>query len=196
MFFGTYAIVYSQESSNFGDFGIYLVFGGAVLMGILLFAKISGAHMNPAVTLMSMLILKLRVPTGVLLILLQIFASLSASLLVQYLANPSLNIGTTLPTISIFAAWLMEFGLTLILMVSILLTHKKHLFVLALTVGTVVFLIAYFFGQYTGASMNPIRSLGPAIVSGQLEHLWIYLTAPMSAAITLSLILKNRYQKP
>ncbi len=185
---GTGSIVYAQETLEFGDLVIGIAFGLAVYVGILIFSKISGAHMNPAVSLMGILLKKNKLTDGLLLIVTQIIAGLCASLLVQQFALPGSSLGSTAPSITILNAWLLEFVLTAALLLTILATYKSSLFVLAISVGFVVFLEAWLFGPFTGASMNPTRSIGPAVISGHWEHLWIYITAPFSAAVVVSLV--------
>ena len=98
--------------------------------------------------------------------------------------SPSRNVVSN--TTILEESWLMEFILTLILMTVILgvSTGSKEKGVLAgIAIGAVIGLEAMFAGPVSGASMNPIRSLAPAVVSGRLEHVWVYLTAPVAGAI-------------
>lgn len=89
---------------------------------------------------------------------------------------------------------MLEFIATFFLMISILysLTNKTLARLLPYTVGMIIFLEIYFLGPYCGASMNPARSLGPAIISGRTEFLWIFLTAPFLGAIAASVLFLNK----
>jgi aquaporin Z len=96
------------------------------------------------------------------------------------------TLGATLPAGTAAQSWAMEFVLTLMLMVVVLsvATGAKEKGLLAgVAVGAVIALEALFGGPVSGASMNPARSLAPAVVSGRLNHLWVYLTAPVAGAL-------------
>ncbi len=184
---GTGSIVFAQETGYFGDLGIGIAFGLAVYLGVMLFARISGAHMNPAVTIFALLMREIKTSTAVYLLITQLTAALSASLVVLQFASPESNLGTTEAHIGVASTWGLEFLLTFILVATILFVYKKSYLVIALSAGTVVFLEAWLAGPFTGASMNPARSLGPAIISGHIENLWIYLTAPVTASFVVVL---------
>ncbi|MFN7420689.1 MAG: aquaporin, partial [Flavobacterium sp.] len=105
---------------------------------------------------------------------------------------------STLPTGSNFQSFVLEFILTFLLMMVILnVAHgsKEQGMFAGLAIGSVVTLEAMFAGPICGASMNPVRSLAPALVSTHLEHLWLYLLAPTLGAITSVIIWKYINQK-
>lgn len=190
VFIGTGAIVFAQETGNIGDFGIGFAFGTSVYLGVMLFAKTSGAHMNPAVTFSALLLKKIKLSTAVYLVTTQLVAAFFASLLVKQIAIPDSFLGITQAHVGVGSTWILEFLLTFILVIVVFFVYTKSHFIIALSAGTVVFLEAWLAGPLTGASMNPARSFGPALVSGHLENLWIYLTAPMAAAVAVYYIYK------
>ena len=116
----------------------------------------------------------------------QAIGAFIASVVLHLLFPDHATLGATLPNGSVMQSWVMEFILTLILMTVILgvSTGSKEKGVLAgIAIGSTIALEAMFAGPVCGASMNPFRSLAPAIVSGHVEHLWIYLSAPFAGAM-------------
>ncbi len=186
VFIGTGSILFAEaELPDQAQLWIAVAFGLAVFLGIFLFGKWSGAHMNPAVTIG--LWVKGGFPRNqvTLYIVAQLAGAIAASLMVGILFPQNIYLGDTLPRAGIWQSALLEFGLTLILMTGILwISGKKQGTVLtALFIAGIVGLEAYFAGPYCGASMNPARSFGPAMISGHLRHLWIYLFATTSGAL-------------
>ena len=113
-----------------------------------------------------------------------LLVSLLLLLLILFPNNEYL--GTTLPQIDVWRVFLFEVILTFFLMLVIInvSTGSKESGIMAgIAIGGIVWLEAQFAGPITGASMNPARSIGPAIVSGHIEHLWIYIFAPILGAI-------------
>ena len=148
--------------------------------------NISGAHLNPAVSI-AFTIAK-RFPLKQLLpyIVSQIVGALLASLTLKFLFPDNGSLGSTIPHGSASQSFVLEFLLTFFLMLVIInvATGSKELGMFAgLAIGSTVLLEAMFAGPICGASMNPARSLAPAVVSGHLEHLWIYLTATVGGAV-------------
>lgn len=184
---GTAAIVVDGQTHQLGLGGIAATFGLLVVVVIYTFGDLSGAHCNPAVTVSFWAAGRFvgkRVPAYVVAQLLgALAASATLRLLVPGAAGTSL--GGTQPTIPPGAAWLLEVLLTAGLLLVILRVSagaREKGIIAGLAVGAVVALEALVAGPLTGASMNPARSLGPALVSGQLDNLWLYLTAPMAGA--------------
>ncbi len=119
-------------------------------------------------------------------ILAQVGGAVLASLVLRAMFPAHPTLGATLPAGTALQSWVMEFVLTLMLMVVILSvsTGAKEKGMLAgVAVGAVIALEAMFAGPVSGASMNPARSLAPAVVAGRLDHLWVYLTAPVVGAL-------------
>jgi aquaporin Z len=147
---------------------------------------VSGAHLNPAVTIGFTAAGHFAVRDVVPYILSQVVGAFIASLLLRALfpANPAL--GATLPASTAGQSFVFELVLTLILMFVILRVStgaKEKGITAGIAVGAVIGLEAMFAGPVCGASMNPARSLAPAVVSGHVEHLWVYLTAPALGAL-------------
>lgn len=185
VFCGTGAIIINENTGGVvSHSGVALTFGMVVCSIIYTFGNISGAHFNPAVTIS--LRAKNIIETSVMLryILFQIAGAFTASILLKIIFPQSETLGATLPSIPPLKAVIMEFLLTFILMLTILKVAVKEKSILAgLVIGGVVWFEAQFAGPVTGASMNPARSIAPALVSGHLEHLWIYILAPVSGAL-------------
>jgi len=159
--------------------------GLVVMVMIYAFGEISGAHFNPAVTIAFAYAKKFQWKEVPKYIVFQFLGALSAALLLLYLFPDSEYLGATVPSIEPIKAFIIELLLTFFLMVVIInvSTGSKEIGTqAAIAVGATILLEAMFAGPMTKASMNPIRSLAPAIASGHFEHLWLYLTAPFIGA--------------
>lgn len=187
VFAGTGAIVINQVTGgSIGHAGIALTFGLVVMALIYTFGDVSGAHLNPAVTIAFAAAGRFpwREVPGYLLV--QCGGALAASGLLLTLFPTGGALGATLPAGPVSQSFTLEVVLTAMLMLTILSvsTGAKEKGVTAgIAIGGVVALEAMFAGPICGASMNPARSLGPAVVSGHLQHLWIYLVAPVLGAL-------------
>lgn len=187
IFLGTGSMVLSDQSGGvFNHLHVSLSWGFAVGISIFLFGKYS-AHMNPAVTI-SMTFIKAHPKRDLLTFLgLQFAGGIVASLLLAFLAPDHDFLGASLPSGSAMQSFYIEFLLTFGLMAVVIVAgqfRKGAILFVPLAIGGTVFLEAYFAGPTTGASMNPVRSFGPAIVSGHTEHLWVYLTSTTLGAIS------------
>lgn len=188
VFCGTGAIIINQESNGaITHAGIAVTFGLIVAAMIYTLGDISGAHFNPAVTL-AFWVVKIF-PTNEIFpyLLSQTSGAIMASTTLHLLFPNNEYLGSTLPSGSPTQTFIMEIILTFILMLTIIHVakgSKEQGMFAGLAIGSVVLLEAMFAGPISGASMNPIRSLGPALISGHTEHLWIYLTAPIIGALT------------
>ena len=189
---GCGAIVMTEQWNWPGHLGISIAFGAIVTLMILSFAKLSGAHINPAVTIAGGLFGSFERKKIIPYLLYQGAGAIAGAIILQLLFPKNLNLGSTSPHADLMNSFLIEFAMTFALMATILITARQSysLLTAALLIGLCVGLEAYFGGPYTGASMNPARSLGPALVSGMLYHQWIYIFAPILGAITASLIFK------
>lgn len=187
VFAGTGAIVINDVSGGAVTHpGIALTFGLIVLAMILSIGPVSGAHINPAVTIAFAACG--RLPRRELLpyVLAQCAGAVLASLLLRALFEEHANLGATLPAGSASQSLVLEGILTLLLMfviLSVATGAKEQGLAAAAAIGGVVGLEALFAGPISGASMNPARSLGPALVSGKLGDLWVYLLAPVAGAL-------------
>ena len=165
--------------------GIALTFGLVVLAMIYTFGDISGAHLNPAVTLGFWAARRMPTREALPYIIAQMAGALAASGVLRVLFPQSQLLGATLPSGPAAQSFLLEIILTFFLMLVILniSTGAKEKGITAgIAVGSIIGLEAMFAGPISGASMNPARSLAPALISGHLEYLWIYLSAPILGA--------------
>ena len=166
--------------------GIAITWGFIVIAMIYAYGDISGAHFNPAVSIAFAVAKKFSWKEVPKYIVAQVLGALLASVTLKFLFPTSEVLGATIPTIDVMRAFVLEIILTFILMLTIInvSTGSKEVGIVAgIAIGGVVLLEAMFAGPVTNASMNPARSLAPALVSGNLEHLWLYLTAPVIGAI-------------
>jgi aquaporin NIP len=186
VFTGTGAIVIDEVSGGaVTHVGIALTFGLIVLAMIYTLGDISGAHINPAVTIGFWFSRRFSGRDVLPYVAVQIAGALAASGILRPLFPQSVLIGATVPTGSVWQSFVLELILTAILMFVILgvSTGAAEKGITAgIAVGSVIGLEAMFAGPICGASMNPARSLAPALVSEHLQHLWIYVLAPVGGA--------------
>ena len=188
VFTGTGAIVLNDISAGqLTPLGLGLVFGLVVMALVYALGDVSGAHINPAVTLGFWAAGQFTAKQVAPFILSQCAGALLASLLLRALFGNHANMGATLPREDlVYQCLILEFILTFILMFVILnvATGAKEKGVVAgMAIGGVIALEATFAGPISGASMNPARSLGPAVASMNFSALWIYLLGPALGAL-------------
>jgi aquaporin NIP len=186
VFCGTGAIVINQEThGSIGHLGIAISFGLVVMAMIYSLGHISGAHLNPAVTLAFALAKKHSSAQVLPYVLSQFLGAMLASGLLHYLFPGQSMLGNTLPAGSAQQSLILEGILTFFLMLVILNvatgSQEKGLFA-GLAIGGTVLLEALFAGPICGASMNPVRSISPALATGYMQHLWLYLVGPIVGA--------------
>ncbi|MCL4122241.1 UNVERIFIED_CONTAM: hypothetical protein GTU68_033717 [Idotea baltica] len=168
--------------------GVALTWGLIVMAMIYAFGETSGAHFNPAVTLGFAVAKKFSWKDVPKYIFAQAIGAFLAIFILWFLFPESESFGHTYPAEGFepYKAFVFELLLTFFLMVVIInvSTGSKEIGTMAgIAIGSVILLEAMFAGPMTKASMNPIRSLAPALISGNLQHLWLYLTAPFIGAI-------------
>jgi len=187
VFCGTGAIIINQEAAGVITHpGIAFTFGLIVMVMIYALGPVSGAHLNPAVTIAFTVAKRFPIKEVTPYILSQTAGAFLASGTLYLLFPANQFLGSTLPAGSEMQSFVLELILTFFLMLVIIhvATGSKEQGMFAgLAIGSTVLLEAMFAGPICGASMNPARSLAPALVSGHLEHLWIYLTAPVAGAV-------------
>lgn len=185
VFAGTGAIVINDATHAITHVGIALTFGLVVLAMIYTVGEISGAHLNPAVTLAFCSAGRMAWAEALPYLGSQCAGAFAASALLHFLFPQHATLGATLPTGSATQSFVLEMVLTAILMFVILNVStgaKEKGITAGIAVGAVIALEALFAGPICGASMNPARSLAPAVLSGHVEHLWVYLLAPLIGA--------------
>ena len=187
VFAGTGAIVIDEVSGGtVTHVGVALTFGLVVLAMIYTVGDISGAHLNPAVTLGFVAARRFRLGDAIGYIASQCAGAVAASGVLQLLFPQSATLGATIPAGSQMQSFVLELILTAVLMFVILgvSTGAAEKGITAgIVVGSVITLEAMFAGPICGASMNPARSLAPALVSGHLSSVWIYICAPVLGAL-------------
>jgi aquaporin NIP len=189
--FGTFALVLAGTGAVVIDavtgggvthVGVSLTFGLVVMAMIYAVGDVSGAHLNPAVTFGFWLAGRLPGRCVGPYVLWQLAGAVSASLLLRAMFSNRAYLGATLPVGSEWQSFALETVLTAMLMFVILCvsTGPKEVGVMAgIAIGGVIGFEAMFAGPISGASMNPARSLAPALVSGHFHALWVYLAAPL-----------------
>ena len=159
--------------------------GMVVAAQIYALGPVSGAHFNPAVTLGFALRKAFPWHCVPLYWIAQLIGATAAGALNLALYGPIAHDGATLPNAGIWQSFVLEVAFTFLLMLIILSTSNQHRIVgpnAALAVGLVIALDGLIGGAASGASMNPARSLGPAIFGGTLDTVWIYILAPAAGA--------------
>jgi MIP family channel proteins len=187
VFAGTGAIVINDVSGGqITHVGIALTFGLIVTAMIYAIGDVSGAHLNPAVTIGFVASKRMKAAEIAPYFLAQAAGAVAASGLLRAMFAEHATLGATLPRGAALQSFVLELVMTFMLMYVILCvsTGPKETGVLAgIAIGGVIALEAMFGGPISGASMNPVRSLAPAVVSGRVEHLWVYVVAPVLGAL-------------
>jgi aquaporin NIP len=183
---GTGAIILNDVTGgSFSNLGIGLAFGLTVMAMVLALGDISGAHINPAVTLGFWIARRLPGRYVLPYLLTQCAGAIAASLILRLLFVGHPTLGSTLPSGPAYQSLVLEIIMTCLLMYFILRVStgaEETGIMAAVTIGGVVGLEVFFGGPISGASMNPSRSLAPALVTGHLGSLCIYLSAPVIGA--------------
>lgn len=192
---GTGSIVFDQQFDGLlGNIGIATSFGVAVFAMILSTASTSGAHLNPAVTLGLYFAGKIDVRQVTLYIAAQIVGAILASLMIAVAFGTIHSFGVTQPSAGIVSALLFEVvstGVLVYIVMKISQKKSKSLLSVAALVGCYIFIAAAIGGPISGASLNPARSVGPALISGNFNHLWIYLIAPIVGSLVATLFCRR-----
>lgn len=192
---GTFALVVAgcgaivadaTRDGALGAVGISLVFGLIIMVMVYGTGHLSGAHINPAVTLAFTMTRHLPPREAVAYIAAQVLGALAGALvLLAVWPDQPANLGATVPSVGAGSAFVYELFLTAILMFVIMAVATDTRAVgaaAAIAIGAAVGLDAIFGGPVTGASMNPARSFGPALASGEWTDFWVYLAGPVAGA--------------
>ena len=180
------AMVNAFSDGAVGHVGVSLAFGFVVSAMIYALGHLSGAHINPAVTLAFWSVRRFPASEVGPYLAAQCSGATLASLVLLALLGPVGRMGATLPGISASRAfaveWLLSFGLMFVIM-AVATDRRVPTGFAAVAVGLTVGFCALMGGPLTGASMNPARSLGPAVVGGLWEHHWLYWVAPVAGML-------------
>jgi aquaporin NIP len=183
VFTGAGAVMVNAKTHVLGDLGIAIVFGLVIMAMIYAVGHISGAHFNPAVSLSFALTRHFPWPRVAGYWLAQAAGAAIAAAVLRGSLGARAHLGATLPSGSEGQAFLWELALSFFLMFVIMAVATDTRAVgeaAAIAIGGTIALDALVGGPISGASMNPARSLGPALVSGDLHAFWIYLVAPFA----------------
>lgn len=187
VFAGCGAIIANDRYDGaLGAVGVSLVFGLVIMVMVYATGHLSGAHINPAVTIAFTLTRHFSARDAVVYVAAQLAGAAAAALvLLGVWTDKPANLGATVPTVGAGSAVLYEAMLTAFLMFVIMAVATDTRAVgagAAIAIGGVIGLDALFGGPVTGASMNPARSFGPALVSGQWSDFWVYVVGPVVGA--------------
>lgn len=184
---GCGAMVVDAQTEALTHVGVATVWGLVVLTMIYAIGDLSGAHMNPAVSIAFAIVGRLPKSDAAAYAVSQCLGStLAAVSLLVVLGSGDEKLGATMTSLPTGSAWAVEFMMTAILMwvvMGVSTGAKEKSITAGLAVGAVIAMEAFVAGPLTKASMNPARSLGPAIASGFFDNLWLYLTAPIAGAL-------------
>ncbi len=187
VFFGCGAMMVAERfPGTISPAGISFVFGLIVAAMIYTLGHISGAHFNPAVTLAFAITQHFPFRSVLLYWVAQCVGSFVGVGLLYLILPHGIGYGETVPHVPILQAFVWEVILTFTLMFVVMGVAKDSRAVgtlAGLVIGATVMLTAFVGGPITGDSMNPARSLGPAIASGRVDALWLYILAPMAGAV-------------
>lgn len=186
VFAGCGAIMVDAQTQALGHLGVATVFGAVIAVMIYAVGHVSGAHFNPAVTVAFATIGKFPWRETPAYIASQIGAATLGALALRGMLGFVADVGATTPSVSLGVAFGLEVVTTFFLMfvIAAVATDKRAAQAMSgVAIGGTVLLVALFAGPLSGGSMNPARSLGPAMVVGQVSDVWLYLVAPTIGAV-------------
>lgn len=187
VFAGTGVVIVDQQTAGAVTLtGIAACWGMIIVATVYAFGDISGNHINPAVTIAMAVDKRFEWKEVPAFLIAQLLGAFGASLLLHFLFPDNASLGTTQPGGSVMQSFIMEVIMTFILLLVILRVStgsKEKGITAGLVIGATVAFLVLFGGPISGTSLNPTRSLAPAFVSGNMNALWIYLTAPVIGAV-------------
>lgn len=185
VFAGCGAVMVDAKTHQLGHVGVAITFGLVIMFGIYAVGHISGAHFNGAVTFAFALTRHFPWPRAGAYWCAQLVGALTAAALLRGSLGNVAHVGATLPSGSQAQSFVWELVMSAFLMFVVLAVATDTRAVgeaAAIAIGGTIGLDAMFGGPVSGASMNPMRSLGPALVSGDVHALWLYVLAPVAGA--------------
>ncbi len=185
VFAGAGAIMVDAKTHALGHVGVAITFGLVIMAGIYAVGHISGAHFNPAVTFGFVLARHFPPRRALGYWSAQLLGAIAAAAVLRGSLGNIAHVGGTFPSGSDAQSFLWELVMTAFLMFVIMAVATDTRAVgeaAAIAIGGTIGLAAMFGGPISGASLNPARSLGPAVVSGDLHAIWIYIVAPLAGA--------------
>ena len=200
-FIGTYALVLFgcgsiilSDLENFPSVLIPLIFGLTITIFVYLLGRFSGAHFNPAVTIGFVLNKEIPIKDSIFYITTQILGACLASQTHEIVFGRTHNFGVTTLSVNTTQGFFMEALCTGLLMFVILLVTRKENNIYGIAIGGTVFISALLIGDYTGASINPARSLGPALISGDTKDILFYIIAPITESMSSTKLYLTRFK--
>jgi aquaporin NIP len=188
LFVGTGSVIVDQQTHGLGLVGIAAVWGLVIIALIYAFGDISGTHINPAVTVAFAVDKRFEWKEVPAYLGSQLLGAFLASGLLHFLFPDSKTLGFTQPLPGgEMQSFVLEVVMTFILMMIILRVStgaKEKGITAGIVIGATVGLLVLFGGSISGTSLNPTRSIAPAIIGGNFQNLWIYLTAPFAGALS------------
>ena len=200
VFFGCGAIMVDADGGDLGHVGVSLAFGLVVMLMVFAIGHTSGAHINPAVTLA--LATRRRFAWRDLpgYWVAQAVGAIGAAFALRASLGDVADLGATAPSGSdaqSFAWEALMTGTLVFVILAVVTNHKVAVGAAAVAIGATIALASLVGGPISGASLNPARSLGPALVSGELGSLWIYLIAPLLGGVLGALLFERvNYDSP
>ncbi len=199
LFVGTGSVVVNQQTGGaLGLPGIAAVWGLVIIALIYAFGDISGTHINPAVTIAFAVDKRFEWKEVPFYLVFQLAGALTASGLLKFLFPLNATLGITQPSGTVMQSLILEIVMTFILMIVVLRVSvgaKEKGITAGIAIGATVWFLVLFGGPISGASLNPTRSIAPAVVTGNLQNLWIYLVGPISGAL-LAVVLHRAVHSP
>jgi len=194
-FIGVFALVFAGCGAialgKLPDTGVAIAFGLAIAVMIYALGHISGAHFNPAVSIGFAIGRHFPWTRVLTYAIAQVAGAVAGALVLRAILGPGVPLGVTTPAGTDLQSFAMEAVLTffLMLVVTAVATDSRAVGeAAAVAIGGAVALGALVGGPVSGASMNPARSLGPALVSGDLSHIWVYVAGPLLGATVAALV--------
>lgn len=172
----------AAKTGAFGHEGVALAFGLVVMLCVASLGHISGAHINPAVTLGFWTIGRFPTADVIPYIFAQSFGAISSSFLLGWIVGPFSNFGATIPALPVAQSFAVEFGYTAVLgfvIMAVATDERSPKGIAPFVIGGTVYVGALVTGPLTGGSFNPARSLGPAVRGGIWTAHWLYWIAPV-----------------
>ena len=194
VFFGCGAIILS-ELENLSSAVIPIIFGLTITIFVYLLGRFSGAHFNPAVTIGFLLNKEISIKDSVFYIGIQILGGMLASQTHVALFGRMHSFGVTTLSVDVGQGFFLEAFCTGLLMFVILQVTRKENNIYGIAIGGTVFISALLIGDYTGGSLNPARSIGPALVSGKTREIYFYVLAPVIGSLISSKLFTTKFSK-
>lgn len=201
-FIGTYALVFFgcgaiilSELENLSSALIPIIFGLTITIFVYLLGRFSGAHFNPAVTIGFLLNKEISIKDSVFYIGIQILGGMLASRTHVALFGRMHSFGVTTLSVDVGQGFFLEAFCTGLLMFVILQVTRKENNIYGIAIGGTVFISALLIGEYTGGSLNPARSIGPALVSGKTREIYFYVLAPVIGSLISSKLFTTKFSK-